>query len=378
MIWKFPTYNPNEPINWQAIESNFTWFKDMRDVPQDPEWHAEGNVQVHTKMVVEALHNLKDYQALDEQHKQILFTAALLHDVEKRSTTKKEVIDGRERIVSPSHARRGEFTARSFLYRELNAPFKVREEICKLVRHHGLPIWAIEKPDPVKAVINASTMLNTRLLAMLARADMLGRICLDQEEILLKIDLFEELCRENQCWESNYPFQSDYGRFLYLNRDNIAPSYKPFNDLKFEVVMLSALPGTGKDTYVKQNLDLPMLSLDAIRRANKISPTDKRGNGKVIQLGKEQAKVFMRARQSFVFNATNLTTDIRQKWVSLFTDYGGRVRIVYLEVPYQQLLHQNRGRKHVVPTKVLERMINKLEVPIAREAHELEWIAGHK
>lgn len=374
MIWKFPTYNPGIPIDWTTIESEYDWFQDMQEIPQDPEWHAEGNVQIHTKMVAEALVNLAEYQALEEQEKQVLFAAALLHDIEKRSTTTTKMIDGRERIVSPNHAKRGEYVSRNMLYREWGVPFKVREEICKLVRHHSLPIWAIEKPDPIKAVITASTVLNTKLVAMLAKADVLGRICQDAEEILLKIDLFEELCRQNNCWGTPYPFASNYGRFLYLNRDEMAPIYEPFNDLKFEVVMLSALPGSGKDTYIQQNLDLPMVSLDAIRRANKISPTDKRGNGKVIQLGKEQAKVYMRAKQSFVFNATNLTTDVRSKWISLFSEYGGRVRIVYLEVPYKKLLQQNRNREHVVPLLAVERMIRRLEVPVVREAHSVEWL----
>jgi len=374
MSWTFPTYEPGEPIDWELIESSYDWFRDMKGVPQDPIWHAEGDVQIHTKMVVEALLALEEFKALNEQEQHILFTAALLHDIEKRSTTTTKVIDGKERIVSPRHAKKGEFTARSFLYREFGVPFRVREEICKLVRHHGLPLWAIEKPDPPKAVITASTKLNTRLLAMLAKADVLGRICEDQEEILLKIDLFEELCRENQCWGTVYPFESDYGRFLYLNRTEMAPNYKPYDDLKFEVVMMSALPGSGKDTYITQHLDLPMLSLDEIRRTHKIAPTDKRGNGKVIQLGKEQAKVFMRARQSFVFNATNLTADLRSKWISLFTDYGGRVRIVYLEVPYRQLLKQNRDREFVVPESVVEKMIDRLEIPGVVEAHEVEWL----
>ena len=374
MIWKFPTYIPGQPVDWNTLEQTYSWLQDMRGVPQDPIWHAEGDVYTHTKMVVSALLEMDAYQALGEQEQHILFAAAILHDVEKRSTTSKQIIDGKERIVSPGHAKRGEYTARSFLYRTLDVPFKIREEICKLVRHHGLPLWAIERADPVKEVITVSTMLNTKLVAMLARADVLGRICEDQEEILLRIDLFEELCRNNQCWGNCYPFASDYGRFLYLTRDEMAPTYHPFEDLKFEVIMLSALPGSGKDTYIKKHLNLPMLSLDAIRRQHKISPTDKRGNGKVIQMGKEQAKVFMRARQSFVFNATNLTAELRQKWISLFMDYSGRVRIVYLEVPYKQLKRQNQNRDYVVPQVAIDRMIERLEVPVVREAHEVEWV----
>ena len=187
-MWTFPHYTPGKLPDWQALERRFSWFADMKNVPQDPEWHAEGDVFVHTKMVCEALLQLPEFQALSEQEQHILFAAAMLHDVEKHSTTKREIQDGKERIVSPNHAKKGEYTARALLYTELAAPFAVREAIAKLVRLHGLPLWAIDKPNPERAAIAASLQVNTAHLAMLAKADILGRTCNDQQDILLRID----------------------------------------------------------------------------------------------------------------------------------------------------------------------------------------------
>ena len=317
MSWKFPGYEINEAINWDQLEADYDWFRDMRDVPQDPVWHAEGDVFIHTRMVVEELIALPEFQVLSEEEKHIMVTAALLHDVEKRSTTEIEVIDGEERIVSPKHAKKGEYTTRALLYRDIPTPFLVREQIAKLVRLHGLPLWAISKEDPRKAVIEASLVVDTKLLAMIAKADVLGRICEDQEDLLFKIALFEELCRENDCFGQAKNFASDYGRFLYLSRPDIAPDYHPYEDLKFNVIMMCAFPGAGKDTYIQEHFDLPVLSLDDFRRANKISPTDKKGNSQVIQMGREKAREFMRVKQSFVFNATNITTSIRRQWANL-------------------------------------------------------------
>lgn len=373
MIWKFPLYKVDEPIRWDVIEATYDWFRDMKGVPQDIIWHAEGDVFIHTKMVVEALLKLPEFNALSEHDKHILFVAALLHDVEKRSTTATEIIDGKERIVSPKHAKKGEFTARKILYKDIVTPFHIREAICKLVRLHGLPLWAIEKPNPNKEVIAASLVVNTQHLSILAKADVLGRICKDQDEILLRIELFNELCKDNKCFGERRVFASDYGRYLYLNKPNSSPDYVPFDDLKFDVIVMCALPGSGKDTYIRHNLDLPILSLDDIRRENKIDPTDKKRNGQVIQLGKEKAKELMRTRESFVFNATNITSDMRNKWISLFIDYGARVKIIYLEVPYQQLIVQNRNRQYKVPEKIIENMIGKLEVPMPGEAHEIQF-----
>ena len=89
-----------------SLRTSFQLVCRYEDVPQDPEWHAEGDVFTHTKMVCEALLQLPEFQVLDEQEQHILFAAAMLHDVEKRSTTKREIENGKERIVSPHHAKK--------------------------------------------------------------------------------------------------------------------------------------------------------------------------------------------------------------------------------------------------------------------------------
>lgn len=376
MMWKFPKYEINRPIDWTDIESSYSWIQDMKGVPQDHEWHAEGDVFTHTKMVVEALISLAEFKCLPDQDKHILFTSALFHDIEKRSTTTTEEIDGKIRIVSPRHAKKGEFTARKILYTNIPTPFQVREQITKLVRLHGLPLWAIQKTDPNKEVILASLQVNTQHLSILAKADILGRICNDQDEILLRIELFNELCKDNNCFGNPKLFPSHYGRFLYLNKPNTSPDYIPFDDLKFDVIIMSALPGSGKDTYIHKNFNLPILSLDDIRRKHKIDPTNKKKNGQVIQMGIERAKELLRTKTSFVFNATNISNDMRNKWISLFTDYRARVKIYYLEVPYKTLLSQNNNREYKVPENIINSMINKLEIPTEKEAHEVKYIVN--
>lgn len=64
---------------------------------------------------------------------------------------------------------------------------------------------------------------------------------------------------------------------------------------------------------------------------------------------------------------------MRGKWISLFSDYGGRVKIIYLEVPYKQLISQNHNREHKVPEAIVDKMISKLEIPGPQEAHEIEF-----
>ncbi|GAA0542734.1 AAA family ATPase [Chitinophaga japonensis] len=357
--------------DWTLLEQQFDWVRDMREVPQDALHHAEGNVAIHTKMVLEAMAQDVRYQELDTQVQETLWAAALLHDVEKRSTTVTEP-DGR--ITAHGHARKGAQTARFLLYRDLPAPFFTREEIVGLVRHHSLPLWLLEKPDPLKTLIRASMEVNTRWLAMLARADVRGRICQDQEDLLYRVDCFEEFCNEQGCWGATRPFRSAHARMHYLERDDAYPDYEPFEAPEMEVVLMSGLPGAGKDTFVKKHFPgMPVISLDDIRLQRGIDPGDKTGNGQAIQEAKERARVLLRKKTGFVWNATNTTAQMRSQLISLFLAYRARVKIVYVESPYMALHKQNRDREAVVPPAVIDRLVRKLEVPAPWEAHEVSY-----
>ena len=135
---------------------------------------------------------------------------------------------------------------------------------------------------------------------------------------------------------------------------------------------MSGLPGTGKDTWIKHNVpDLPMISLDDIRSANKISPTAPQG--KVANIAREQAKEYLRQHQPFVWNATNITAQMRELLISLFETYHAHVRIVYLETGWQTLLGRNRSREDAVPQSVIEEMMGKMTLPEAYEAGKIEW-----
>jgi predicted kinase len=230
----------------------------------------------------------------------------------------------------------------------------------------------IEKPDPAKAVIMASLEVNPQWLALLARADVLGRICNDQTEMLYKIDCFEAFCREQNCWGKARSFETDEAKMYYMQHEDAYPDYVPFEQPAFEVILISGLPGAGKNTYIKKHYpDMPVVSLDDIRVAWGISPTDKSGNGTVIQEAKEQARVLLRKQKSFIWNATDITRQMRLQLVELFITYKAAVKIIYVEVPYADLLKQNKNREEAIPDAVLERLTDKLEVPALWEAHKV-------
>lgn len=358
--------------DWASLEKQFSWVSDMEHVKQHKIHHAEGSVKNHTQMVLDKLQYIDNYISLPQQDKEIIWASALMHDIEKRSTS---IDKGNGNISANGHARYGEFTTRTILFRDVPTPFYIREQIASMVRFHGLPIWLLEKKYPEKKVVEAAFRLNTQHLAILAEADAVGRKCDDVNTLMDRIYLFKQFCIECDCFGKPRAFKTDSARFKYFNTPDSYIDYVPFDNFKCEVIMLSGLPGMGKDHYIQSlNTNFPVISLDAIRRKNKISPTDKSGNGRVIQTAKEEARSYLRKGQNFIWNATNITQQLRMQLIDLFVSYGAKVRIVYIEKPYNKWRKQNKEREYMLPEKVLDNMLAKLEIPQLTEAHEVEYI----
>ncbi len=128
----------------------------------------------------------------------------------------------------------------------------------------------------------------------------------------------------------------------------------------------------GKDTWLaKHRPAIPVVALDAIREALDIQATD--NQGEVIQTAREQCREHLRVGQNFAFNGTNITRQMRKRWIDLFTDYGARIEIVCIEPPVTTILAQNKRRTAPVPEKVILRLLEKLEVPTVTECHSLTF-----
>lgn len=368
-------------IDWNNIEQTvLSRFEEkLRQTPQSPVYHAEGDVLVHTLMVCDALKGLPEFKELDQLQQHIVYVAALLHDIGKIHTTR--FVDGDWH--TPHHAPTGSNMVREMLWREYGLCgnkelIEIREAICLLIRYHSYPPVAIERENPQLRLhrMAANGLLapdfSIRLLCLLCKADMLGRKCDDQQEVLDKIVLCEELAKEEGCYDDCYPFPSSYTQRAFFAGRDVWKNQELYDDCWGEVVLMSGLPGTGKDTWIKQNVpDLPMISLDDIRRTNKISPTA--AQGKVANIAREQAKDYLRQHQPFVWNATNITAQMRESLISLFETYHANVRIVYLETDWQTLLERNRFREDAVPQPVIEEMMGKMTLPEASEARKVVW-----
>ena len=169
---------PSVGLEWLrklgAIEQIFPEIQSLIDVPQDPEWHPEGDVFVHTKLVIDRARELID--DLSYPRKVTVMLAALAHDFGKPATT--EFIDGRLR--SRGHEEAGVPPTESFLSR-INIHtidgYNVREQVIALVREHLKPGEFYKKRDEVGegAFRRLARRCEPDLLYRVARADSLGR-----------------------------------------------------------------------------------------------------------------------------------------------------------------------------------------------------------
>lgn len=366
--FRFPCPQPPEwRVDWDALDQEYEWIRAMRGCPQDPVFHAEGDVWIHVRKVCEALAAQEEWRALPESDREILFAAALLHDQAKPSCTREEG----GRISSRGHSQRGALNARRILW-EMGVSFAEREQVCGLVRYHQSPFRLINRPDSQWMAFLISQSARCDLLTQLAQADILGRECRDKDLLLEQVALFGEYCREQQCFSGPYKFPSSHSRFLYFRTRHRDPNYLAHEKPRCTVTMMAGLPGSGKDAWIAEHMPgHPVIALDAIRHE---LGADSTGNqGTVINVARERARAFLREGQDFIWNATNISREIRFQLVDLFTDYSARVRIIYVEASCSALWRQNKDRRSPVPETAIRRLMERWEVPTAIEADEVEW-----
>lgn len=171
---------PSVGIKWLydlgVVDQIFPELKSLVGVPQEPQWHPEGDVDVHTLMVADEARKLID--DLPYERKVAVMLGAVAHDFGKPPTT--EFSDGRWR--SHSHDEAGVEPTITFLDRlgifTLNG-FDVRDQVVQLVRYHLKPgeFYNAESKNPVGdgAFRRLARKVEPDLLYRVAKADSLGR-----------------------------------------------------------------------------------------------------------------------------------------------------------------------------------------------------------
>jgi tRNA nucleotidyltransferase (CCA-adding enzyme) len=156
------------------VEKLWPELKALDGCPQEPEWHPEGDVWVHTLQVVDEMRTRIDDLSRPQQLAMML--GAVCHDLGKPATTK--FSDGR--IRSLDHEEQGVAPAMALLDR-LNIHFldgyDVRRQVAGLTAQHLKPGAWYKVRDEVGdgAFRRLAAKVDLELLARIAKSDCLGR-----------------------------------------------------------------------------------------------------------------------------------------------------------------------------------------------------------
>jgi len=161
-----------ELLRETALLRFFPEIQALVGVPQEPDWHPEGDVWIHTMMVLDEAAKLRTGNDEDDL---ALMYGALAHDFGKPATTR--TMGGR--ITSYEHDAKGAVLAEAFLER-LRAPKELTTRVEALVRHHLAPALFHKNGATAKAYRRLARDLDAsgvrpELLLTVATADHLGR-----------------------------------------------------------------------------------------------------------------------------------------------------------------------------------------------------------
>lgn len=375
---------------------------ELEETPQDPEWHAEGNVLIHTDRVLHETYQLLDGRAshLSEERRLALILGAIFHDIAKPLTTRTQEIDGKERIVAPRHADRG----RSYLAPKIFAlglPYPVMYQVLALVGHHHDVGRLVRKEAPAHKYLRLARLVDTELVYFLEVADMLGRTCSDLQQQLDMVEMFrmfaeeygawgnttphaawrntldEQLADEPEIWRTYVEAKAIWEReagLIHTPEEAISRSYNVKEGYS-HLVLLCGPSGSGKSTWIQRNLpDYHIVSMDALREQVTGKASDQSANGKVRHLAQDALKEHLRRKDNVIWDATNLRKDFRRPLVDLGVRYHALVTLVVFHLPEKEILARNSQRQRVVPSSVVQKQLRNIEWPYLHEAHEVMYV----
>lgn len=172
----------------------------LKDIPQDKEFHPEGNVWNHTKMVIDFAAKVRNFA----NNKDIFMWSALFHDIGKITTTK--FIKGRYR--SYNHDKEGEKITYNLLKNYISE--RKVNNISEIVGFHMHHIYIL-KDLPFSNIPKLAKSINYNDIILLFICDKLGRGNQDKEDkirILNEVeDILDKLEREDSNINNSIKFK---------------------------------------------------------------------------------------------------------------------------------------------------------------------------
>ncbi len=184
---------PSLYLNEISKESVFDEFplemlNSLKKSEQSPKHHPEGNVWIHTMMVLDEAAKIKEKSSDPD----VLMWAALLHDIGKPGTTKVR----KGRITSYDHDKVGAELARKFLA-ELTDDKDFTEKVSELIRWH-MQILFVVNNLPFADIRSMKKRTDIHEVALLGLCDRMGRLGVNRREEEENILKFLERCMKSE------------------------------------------------------------------------------------------------------------------------------------------------------------------------------------
>ncbi|MCC5023022.1 MAG: HD domain-containing protein [Candidatus Synoicihabitans palmerolidicus] len=215
--------------------NHFPELASLVGTPQEPEWHPEGDVFVHTGHCLNALISTENWFNAPPDRRRILMLAVLAHDFGKPATTSRIEKRGQLRWTSPGHAVAGLPLTESFLQR-IGAPLRLTAPILPLVQHHLAHVGSPHDTFSDTQVRRLSRKLapaSINDLAEVMKADARGRPPIDPEPTLTLIDRLARHA-DSLALQDSAPRPLIQGRHLVSRSLKPGPSFTPIITTAYE------------------------------------------------------------------------------------------------------------------------------------------------
>ena len=364
--------------DWDKIFS-IKEFKDMEKCEQSKIWHTEGKVDVHTKLVCQAMRsfllNRENIEPSDNDYYIMMMSAAICHDLGKPSTTKFDEEKGD--FTTKCHGQVGAKITRKLFYDE---DFELREKVCYMVRWHMAlhHIFDKEEMSTRKMIQLSHGRVPVKDMLILNVCDSLGSKNEFEDEVFLadKEERIKSVAIGLNCYETPYEFNNEYDKIRFFHfKDRLFPEgcSLPKDYGQFTMYVMVGVPGSGKSYYIENNLKgIVQISRDLIRSEIGIKGEKPQGTKEqeshVTEIFNERMLECCKNKQDFVIDNTNVRKMYRDAYTDMTMTYMPKIVYVYVEAPS---LDVNKSRrKGMMPLEVIDRMWNQFDFPEPTEYNE--------
>lgn len=173
-------------VTEEFTRSPFNLLNKMKQTEQSPQHHPEGNVWIHTMMVVAEAAKVRD----KSKDKKVFMWAALLHDIGKPEATRIQ----KGKITAYDHDKMGAEIARKLLEQVCEEEEFIKD-VCFMIRWH-MQILFIAKNMSFADLKTLKQEVDIDEIALLGTCDRLGRLGVNREAVLQDIKKFKSIAKK--------------------------------------------------------------------------------------------------------------------------------------------------------------------------------------